>query len=504
MPGSKAPGPDGYTVEFFKETCAIIGDDVTAAVQSFFILGFRPKGLNSTILALTPKKIEAKEMKDYRPISCCNVLYKVISKLLANRLKSILAKCISVNQSAFIKERLLMEIVLLATEIIKDYHKEDISPRCAMMIDISKAFDSVQWSFLLNTLKALGLPERFIHWISLCITTASFSVHVNGELAGYFKSKRGLRQGCSLSPYLFVICMNVLSKMIDEAAVKGKIGYHPKCKNIDLTHLCFADDLMVFGDGTTRSIEEILRVFDAFDKMSGLKISLEKSTLFLAGVTTQKQEEIIHHLPFATGNLPIRYLGLPLLTKNMTVLDYLPLIEKIRKKIGSWTGRFLSYAGRLQLIKSVITSLTNFWMAAFRLPSSCVKEIERLCSAFLWSGPDLNNRKEKVAWVDICKPKQEGGLGIRSLKETNLVSCLKLIWRIFSSNSVWVNWIKIYLIRKGSLWTVKDNTQAGSWMWRKLLKYREVAKCLYRVEVKNGQKASFWHETCMVASGLPS
>lgn len=226
MPGSKTPGPDGYTVEFFKETWAIIGDDVTAAVQSFFILGFLPKGLNSTILALIPKKIEAKEMKDYRPISCCNVLYKVISKLLANRLKSILPKCISVNQSAFIKERLLMEIVLLATEIIKDYHKEDISPRCAMMIDISKAFDYVQWSFLLNTLKALGLPERFIHWISLCITTASFSVQVNGELAGYFKSKRGLRQGCSLSPYLFVICMNVLSKMIDEAAVKGKIGYN--------------------------------------------------------------------------------------------------------------------------------------------------------------------------------------------------------------------------------------------------------------------------------------
>lgn len=86
-----------------------------------------------------------------------------------------------------------------------------------MKIDISKAFDSVQWSFLLNTLKALGLPEKFIYWISLCITTSSFSVQINGELAGYFRSKRGLRQGCSLFPYIFVICMNVLSKMLDKA-----------------------------------------------------------------------------------------------------------------------------------------------------------------------------------------------------------------------------------------------------------------------------------------------
>lgn len=176
MPGSKAPGPDGYTMKFFKEAWEVVGEDITVAVQSFFIKGFLPKGLNSTILALVPKKQEAKVMKDYRPISCCNILYKLISKILANRLKSILPKCITWNQYAFIKERLLMENVLLATELVKDYHKETISPRCAMKIDISKAFDSVQWSFLINTLKALGLPERFIHWVSLCITTASFSV----------------------------------------------------------------------------------------------------------------------------------------------------------------------------------------------------------------------------------------------------------------------------------------------------------------------------------------
>lgn len=219
-----------------------------------------------------------------------------------------------------------------------------------MQIDISKAFDSVQWPFLINTLKALGLPEQFINWITLCITSASFSVQVNGELAGYFQSSRGLRQRCSLSPYLFVICMNVLSQMLDEAAKQEKIGYHPKCRNINLTHLCFADDLMIFADGTRNSIEGILTVFEEFDKMSGLKISREKSVLFMAG-TDQRGEDILRQFNFATGKLPVRYLGLPFLTKNMTISDFLPLVEKIRKKISSWRGRFLFFCWEITAYK---------------------------------------------------------------------------------------------------------------------------------------------------------
>lgn len=102
-------------------------------------------------------------MRDFRPIACCNVLYKVVSKILANRLKLLLPSIITENQTAFVKGRLLMENVLLASELVKDYHKDSVSPRCVMKIDISKAFDSVQWSFVLQSLEALGVPARFIH-----------------------------------------------------------------------------------------------------------------------------------------------------------------------------------------------------------------------------------------------------------------------------------------------------------------------------------------------------
>ena len=388
-----------------------------------------------------------------------------------------------------------MENVLLATELVKDYHKDSISSRCAMKIDISKAFDYVQWGFLLNTLEALNFPEKFRHWIKLCITTATFSVQVNGELAGFFNNSRGLRQGCALSPYLFVICMNVLSHMIDKAAVTRNIGYHPKCKNIGLTHLCFADDLMVFVDGQRRSIEGIIHIFQEFAGRSGLKISLEKSMIYLAGVSDQNRDTITANFPFATGHLPVRYLGLPLLTKRMTAADYAPLLENIRGKISSWTARALSYAGRLTLINSVIVSISNFWISAYRLPSGCIKEIEKLCAAFLWSGPDLNPKKAKIAWTGICRPKQEGGLGIKSLVEANKVSCLKLIWRIVSKRpSWWVTWTWQYLIRTGSFWSIKANSNAGSWMWRKILKYRDTEKKMHRVEVKNGHSTSYRYD----------
>ena len=472
----------------------MIAHDFTIAVQSVFRLGFLPKGVNSTILALVPKKNDATEMRDYRPIACCNVLYKVVSKILANRLKLLLPRIIAENQSAFVQGRLLMENVLLASELVKGYHKESVSPRCAMKIDISKAFDSVQWQFIINGLLAMGFPERFIHWIKLCITTPSFSVQVQGELAGYFQSSRGLRQGCSLSPYLFVLCMNVMSLKMDKAMREGKFNPHPRCQSLQLTHLCFADDLILFVEGTKCSVEGALTVFDEFELWSGLSISLEKSTIFMAGVSVVERCRILTNFPFAVGELPVRYLGLPLLTQAMRARDYLPLLEKIRGRICTWTSRFLSYAGRLQLIQSVLVSIINFWSAVFRLTSQCIREIEQLCSAFLWSGPALKTSGAKVAWVEVSKPKNEGGLGIRSLKEINFVYGLKLVWRMLVGGSLWGKWVQTNLLKRKSFWEVKESSQIGSWIFRKMLKIWSVAKTFYMKAVGNGRHTSFWYD----------
>lgn len=218
----------------------------------------------------------------------------------------------------------------------------------------------------------------------------------------------------------------------------------------------------------------------------------------MGGFSDARRSSILSRFPFMTENLPVRYLGLPLLTKRMLKLDYAPLVERIKSRISSLKTWFLSYAGRVQFINSVLTSIMNFWSSAFRLPKTCIKEIDSVCSAFLWSGSELNHRKAKVALSDVCKPKEEGGLGLRSLKEINLVCCLKLIWRLVSTkNLLWANWIKENLIRQGSFWAIHSNSQgnSGSWMWRKLIKYKDVAKTFYKREVRNGNTTSFWHDS---------
>lgn len=165
------------------------------------------------------------------------------------------------------------------------------------------------------------------------------------------------------------------------------------------------------------------------------------------------------------------------------------LVERIRQKMTPWTGRFVSYAGRLQLLRSLILSIVNFWINAYRLPNGCVKELEQVFLAFLWTGLDLNAKKAKLAWRDICKHKAEGGLGIWSMKEANQVSCLKLIWSILSSQpSLWVNWMRINHLYKDSFWIIKGTTNKESCMWKKMLKYRDLAKSFIRVELRDGKK----------------
>ena len=343
----------------------------------------------------------------------------------------------------------------------------------------------------------MGLPAQFIHWIRLCISTTAFSVSVNGSLEGFFTSARGIRQGCSLSPYLYVILNNVLSKLLNEAAEAGVFGYHPQCSEVKLTHLCFADDILVFTSGTTESLLGVIETMERFASMSGLHINASKSSIYASGNDVSSLVPTAEALHIRVGSLPIRYLGMPLTTKTLTSHDYEPLIDRIRNRMLFWSNKSLSYAGRLQLIQSVISSMVNFWSSAFILPAKCLDTIESMCSAFLWSGSPTQTHKAKVSWEDLCFPKDEGGLGVRKLRDSARVFALKLIWRLFTqASSLWVSWVRHYLLRYNSFWDVRDESK-GSWIWRKLLKLRDVAYQFIKVEVKNGRSCHFWFDNWM-------
>ena len=282
--GEKAPGLDGYTSFFFRFAWPIVGGDVTNAILYFFQNTSLIPAFNSTIVALVPKCKNPSSMKEFRPIFCCSVIYKCITKILANRMQKFLPNIIGRNQSAFTVGRSSSDNIFMAQELVKGYGRANLSSRCALKIDLQKAFDTLNWNFVMDVLASFKFPPIFIYWIKCCLTSPMYSISLNGGLVGYFMGERGVRQGDPLSPYIFVLAMDVLSKLLDAAADHGVFNYHPKCKKIKLTHLSFADNLMIFTKGYTNSIEGVQKVLQLFYTYSGLQLNSEKSEFFSSGI----------------------------------------------------------------------------------------------------------------------------------------------------------------------------------------------------------------------------
>jgi hypothetical protein len=433
MQANKAPGPDGYTSDFFKAAWPVVGGDVVAAIRNFFVSGCLLKEVNATILTLVPKKPNPSVMGEFRSIACCNVLYKCITKILANRMLSVLDGLIGKNQSAFIPGRSIAENVLLAQELVRDYHRKAGTARCTMKVDIMKAYDSVNWSFLIQCLVCFGFPARFINWIKVCITSPRFSVSMNGTLVGYFKGEKGLRQGDPLSPYLFVIAMEVFSRLMADYTRDGsRFGFHHRCARLRITHLCFADDLLIFSDASTHSVSILKAALEEFEMLSGLHANPDKSTIFCAGISDRRKELLLTELGVKEGQLPVRCLGVPLISSRLSVSDCRILLDKIVNRINSWTSKNLSFAGRLQLLNSVLYSLQVYWASLFILPKQVTKEITQKFNQFLWNGKEGSRAKAKIAWDELCFPKKEGGLGLKNLEIWNSSSMMRHIWSLFA------------------------------------------------------------------------
>ncbi|GJW24413.1 RNA-directed DNA polymerase, eukaryota, reverse transcriptase zinc-binding domain protein, partial [Tanacetum coccineum] len=493
--GNKAPGPDGFSAQFFKDAWSVVGIDVCKAVKDFFVNGKLLNEVNATVIALVPKIATPSKVSDYRPIACCNVVYKIISKIISNRLKNVLGLLVDENQCAFIPSRQISDNILLSQELMRGYHRDRGFAKCAFKVDIQKAYDSVEWKFLSCCLKEFGFHHTMIKWIMSCVTSPSYSINVNGDHLGYFKGMRGLRQGDPLSPYLFTLVMEVFNLVLKRLISRSPFfKYHWLCKDLKLTHLCFADDLLLFCHGDSKSAAVFKEALVEFGGMSGLLPSKIKSVVFFGNVKQASRNNILKVMPFQVGTLPVRYLGVPLISKRLYVKDCQLLIDKVKKRVFDWKNKVLSFAGRLQLVQSVLSSMQVFWSSVFILPKTIAYDIERIMRDFVWNYGEFKRGKAKVNWDIVCKPKVEGGLGIKSLFSWNIALMSKHIWNIIThKESLWVKWVNVYKLKGRSFWDIPEKAGA-CWAWKNLLRFRPLFRDHFVHKIGDGLSTSLWHD----------
>ncbi|GJT80868.1 protein LAZ1 [Tanacetum coccineum] len=346
----KASGPDVYTSMFLKKGRDVVGADVCKAIHDLFSNGKLLNEINHTFMTLIPKIATPQKVNDYRPISCCNVIYKCISKIITNHIKEV----VSENQSAFVLGRRIFDNILLKQELMHNYHLKRGSPRCGFKVDIQKAYDMVDWRFLGFIFKCFGFHSTMIKWIMACVMLASFSICINGNVHGYFRGKRGLRQGDPLSTYLFTLVMEILTLILKRCVrTSESFKYHKHCEELSIINVCFADDLFIFAHGDVDSAGVIMASLDEFRKVSGLVPSIPNSTAYFCNVLNHVKMAILNIMPFSKGELPLNYFGVPLISSRLLNRDCKVLVEKAQNRIGDWKNKSLSFAGSVMANTSV-------------------------------------------------------------------------------------------------------------------------------------------------------
>lgn len=221
---------------------------------------------------------------------------------------------------------------------------------------------------------------------------------------------------------------------------------------------------------------------------------MPNSTTFFCNVLSHTKMAILSVLPFEEGTLPIKYLGFPLFSTRLVYRDCKEVVERVQDRIGNWKNKFLSFAGHLQLVQYVISSMHVYWSSVFILPTRIILDIEQLMRGFLWCQGDMRRGKAKVSWEAICLPKHEGGLGIRSLKPFNVALIMPHVWSILTlKESLWVKWIHTHKLRDHNFWDCPFRGNM-SWGWRKILQVRTIIRKFIWYKVGDGSSISPWFD----------
>ncbi|KAJ4717455.1 Ribonuclease H [Melia azedarach] len=308
----------------------------------------------------------------------------------------------------------------------------------AIKLDIVKAFDMLKWNFLLEVLHLFGVHQTFIQWINTILKSAKPSILVNGTPKGFFSCDRGVRQGDPLSPLLFCIAEDVLSRGISHLVSIGSIKLISSPRGCTVaSHVLYADDVMIFCRSDSRSLRNLKVFLEEYGSASGQLISTEKSKFFLGKSASHRPSVVKDILNFQEPFLPFIYLGVPIFCGKPRQIYLQVLADKVRARLEGWRGKLLSLVGRTQLVQTVIQSTILHSFSIYKWPVSLIKMVNTWCRNFIWSGNCHTRKLITVPWRKVCLPYGEGGLGLRDFKTLNDSALFCLSWKMLSSSTSW-------------------------------------------------------------------
>ncbi|KAL0012862.1 hypothetical protein SO802_007970 [Lithocarpus litseifolius] len=493
----KAPGVDGLHAGFFQRFWLLVGDSVKKEVREIFERKEMPEFLNQTLIVLIPKQLGPEVVGHYRPISLCNTVYKIVSKILVHRLRPLLPSIISPMQAAFLEGRRSADNVIIAQELI--YSLKGRRGKDGFMIikiDLEKAYDRLEWSFIRMVLVHFGVPDNIVKLIMSCVSSTTTSISINGSKMDPFQPSRGIRQGDPLSPYLFIMCMEFLGAQIAGLCNQKRWDAIKASRNgPSFSHIFFADDLLLFAKANSKNCEAILEVLDNFCNLAGQKVNKAKSRiLFSPNVARRRKRRLCNKLGVCETSDLGRYLGFPLLHQGRNGNAFNFVAEKISAKLAGWKSRLLSRAGRLVLIKSAAAPIADYYMQCHALPIKVCNAIDKKMRDFVWGSNEEKKKMHMVNWQTVTQPKELGGLGLFQTRHRNQALLAKLCWRLASEQeALWARMLIAKYMSTRRL-TEGGRTLPCSRIWAACKVGGPVYVKGLKWTVSNGRSINFWKD----------
>ncbi|XP_027155078.1 uncharacterized protein LOC113755222 [Coffea eugenioides] len=366
----------------------------------------------------------------------------------------------------------------------------------AVKLDMSKAYDRVEWDFLKAIMERMGFCHKWIQWVTACISSVTYSFNINGEQKEFITPSRGIRQDDPLSPYLFLMCSEGLSNLLQKAKVgKELTGIKISRGAPAITHLFFADDSLVFCKANRPEAGKLMKILKVYEKATGQQINTDKSSVFFSKNTTQLvREEVCHTMGSIQQIGQGQYLGLPMIITKSKEQVFGFIKNSIDKKLQGWKNKLLSQAGKEVMLKAVAMAMPIYTMSCFKLSTKLCRDISAKMADYWWGESEGRKRMHWIGWKKLSDRRSSGGMGFKDLQIFNRALLAKQVWKLLTQPNLLVSRVlKEKYYPRQSLFSSKV-PQNASWIWQSLAAVREEVQNGVKRKIGNGKGTRIWED----------